>query len=449
MRPAYEFARRHRGVTIGIVAQILQYGAALLLLPFIVVHLSAAEVGIWYIFVTVQGLATLADFGFLPTLGRAIATGYSGAAELRREGLAETTQGEPNLVLVRSIVAAARQLYLGLSVIVALVLATVGLVYISSLAGHAGLDVRQVQIAWLLFAAGTAANLYFLWIDPLLIGAGRVPQTYIITIISRGGFALLAIAALLSGGGLVAIGAMNVLSVIVARLVAILLIRPIMQPLKQVTSSQTHRRDVLRALWPNASRMGLVAIGAFAINRANLLVLSTFIGLAPSASYALSVQILGALSAVAQLPTQVALPQIVRARVQRDRSRFRQLVVSRQLFLLGLFVVGALGVMVCGQPLLRLIGSNVHLLRWPVFLLLSVVLLLELNHSNCANLITTGNRVPFVWSALLSGAAVVGISSLVAWSGGGVVGIILVQGLVQLAYNNWRWPLMLWKEIET
>lgn len=448
MKPLLAFAWRHRGVSIGIVAQILQYGAALLLLPFIVVHLSAAEVGIWYIFVTVQGLATLADFGFLPTFSRAIATGYAGAPELQREGLAKASDGAPNLVLVKSIVAAARQLYLGLSLVVALLLATVGLAYVTNLAEHASLDLGQARIAWLLFATGTAANLYFLWIDPLLIGAGRVPQTYIITIISRGGFALLAIAVLLAGGGLVAIGVVNLASVVIARLIAIAMIRPVLAPLATVASERGHRRDVLRALWPNASRMGLVAIGAFAINRANLLVLSSFVGLAGSASYALSVQILGALGAVAQLPTQVALPQIVAARVRGDRSAFRRLFLSRQAFLLGVFVCGALGVALVGQPLLRLIGSNVQLLSPPLFLLLSVVLLLELNHSNCANVITTGNRVPFVWPALLSGAAVVGLSSLVASWGWSVIGIILVQGAVQLAYNNWRWPLMLWKEIE-
>lgn len=448
MRRSLSLVRRHQGVAIGLVAQLLQYGAALLLLPFIVVHLSAAEVGIWYIFVTVQGLAILADFGFLPTFSRAIATGYAGASELRSEGLAEARDGAPNLALVKSVVVAARRLYLALAIAIALLLSTAGLWYVSDLAAGAGLDVPQVRLAWLLFAGGTAANIYFLWIDPLLIGSGRVPQTYIITIISRGGFALLAIAVLLGGGGLVAIGAVNLLSVVIARVVAMTMIRPVTKPLADVSAAREARRDVLRALWPNASRMGLVALGAFAINRANLLVLSTFVGLVPSAGYALSVQILGALAAVAQLPTQVALPQIVAARVRQDRAQLRFLVLSRQAFLLGAFALGALAVLLVGQPLLSVIGSNVRLLPTGPYLLLALVLLLELNHSNCANIITTGNRVPFVWSALLSGATVVGFSSLVASEGYGVVGIILVQGAVQLAYNNWRWPLMAWKEIE-
>ncbi|EIS42158.1 putative O-unit flippase domain protein [Yersinia pestis PY-59] len=28
----------------------------------------------------------------------------------------------------------------------------------------------------------------------------------------------------------------------------------------------------------------------------------------------------------------------------------------------------------------------------------------------------------------------------------GVVGLILAQGIVQLMYNNWKWPLMVYSE---
>jgi O-antigen/teichoic acid export membrane protein len=445
IRPA-ALLHRHRGVAIGIVAQVLQYGAALLLLPFIVTRLSAAEVGIWYVFVTIQSLATLADFGFLPTIARAVAAGYAGAAELRREGLADARDTEVNLPLVKSVVAAARQLYFGLSLVVGLVLATAGLAYVTAIADAHTLELRHIQTAWLLFAAGTAANLYFLWLDPLLIGAGRVPQTYLLTIISRGGFALLGIAVLLAGGGLVALAMANLVSIVIARLIAVAMIRPIVRPLASIELAHEHRRDVLKALWPNASKMGMVAIGAFLINRANLLVVSGIVGLGPSASYALSVQILGAIGAVAQLPTQVALPQLIAARVQRDRARFRSLFVTRQAFLLIAFAGGALFMILAGQWLLATIGSHVQLLPQSLFLLLAVVQLLELNHSNCATIITTANRVPFVKPALLSGVAVVALSVVSARAGLAVTGVILSQGLVQLAYNNWKWPLMLWKE---
>ncbi|HEY0129937.1 MAG TPA: hypothetical protein VGB57_00935, partial [Allosphingosinicella sp.] len=74
--------RRHRAVAIGLVAQLLQYGGALLMLPLVLTRLSAAEVAIFYVFLTIQGLSLLADLGFQPTFARAFASAFAGASEL-------------------------------------------------------------------------------------------------------------------------------------------------------------------------------------------------------------------------------------------------------------------------------------------------------------------------------------------------------------------------------
>jgi uncharacterized membrane protein len=38
------------------------------------------------------------------------------------------------------------------------------------------------------------------------------------------------------------------------------------------------------------------------------------------------------------------------------------------------------------------------------------------------------------------------LATLVSWLGWGLIAVIAAQGLVQLAYNNWRWPLRAWRE---
>jgi hypothetical protein len=79
--------RAHRALLIGLTAQLLQYGSALMLVPFMVTRLSKAEIGLWYVFVAVQSLAFICDFGFQPTFTRAFAQGISGAARVERQGL--------------------------------------------------------------------------------------------------------------------------------------------------------------------------------------------------------------------------------------------------------------------------------------------------------------------------------------------------------------------------
>ena len=438
--------RRHGAVSAGLLAQALQYASALALLPFIVTRLSEAEVAIWYIFVTIQGLVLLADFGFQPTIGRAIASAFAGSSELKRQGLASPMAGAAaNLPLVQRVVVTARRLYLALAVCVLVLLATLGTAYVSEIAP--GQDAERIRTAWLLFALGTAANLYFLWIVPLLLGSGRVAQSYLFTIVNRGGFALIGVAVLLAGGGLVALAAANLAGVLIARGAAEAMLRPILRSFANIAATREEARAVLLSLWPNTWRLGLVALGAFAINRSNILVIASLISLSAAASYAITLQLFAALAAVAQLPTQASLPRMIALRVQGDVASLRQMFLLRQAFLVATFVVGAGFLLLVGRPLLDLVGSTVQLLEPAEMAVLAVILLLEANHSNCAIVITTGNRVPFVWPGLLSGGAVVMLAIVVAYKGGGLIGVILAQGLVQLLYNNWKWPLMLWKEL--
>jgi hypothetical protein len=92
--------------------------------------------------------------------------------------------------------------------------------------------------------------------------------------------------------------------------------------------------------------------------------------------------------------------------------------------------------LLAGPPLLRLIGARTELLPLGQLSVLLAVRLLENHHSAFGSLIVTENEVPFVLPALLSGAAILAGSALGAprW---GMWAIVLVPGLVQLAWNNW------------
>lgn len=70
-------------------------------------------------------------------------------------------------------------------------------------------------------------------------------------------------------------------------------------------------------------------------------------------------------------------------------------------------------------------------------------------HSNAATFIATRNRIPFVKSSILSGIAIILISlilinftNLELWS------LLISQAIVQLSYNNWKWPLEVNKELK-
>lgn len=449
MKQVIRHMTRHRALAVGLVAQVVQYGSALLLIPFMVTRLSAPTIGIWYVFVAVQSLAIVCDFGFQPSFTRAIAVALSGAERLERTGLGQAVpQGRPaNYRLAAETVAAAHRFYRLLAIGVAVALIAFGLPYVTMLARQGGLATGPVQIAWLILAASIGLTLSFLWITPVLMGSGRVEQNYLYIIANRATFSLLGIAVLLAGGGLIALSMTLVVAQLFARLVARRLLRGTLGDHDTAQADRHAVREVLTTIWPNAGRMGAVAISGFLVTRFSLFAISSFVGVAAGGVYALSLQFLSALCSGAQLPMQVAMPRLIAARVGHDGAGLRRAFGGAMLLYLAIYAAGAVFILFAIPSLLTLIGSHISLLPLPVLALLAVILLLEGFHSNAAFFITTANNVPFLRSSILSGLAVAAGATLLGWSGAGIAMIVLWQGLVQLAYNNWRWPVMAWREI--
>lgn len=440
-----------RTLVFAFMAQILQYSSGLLIIPFLVTRLSPEEVGIWYVFIAVQSLAFITDFGFQPTFTRAFAAAHAGATKLITHGLGEPifeAEG-PNQNLIGEILVAAKIFYSLLAVAVLLLLIAFGLPYVTALVSRGGSDMASAQMAWVIFAVGIALNLYVQWIGSALMGGGQIISNYRFIIVNRLGFCIAGIATLLAGGGLIGLA----VSQILAQILALATVIPTLRKVSGVSPSHIDRRDgvrqVLKTVWPNASRMGTVAIGGFLITRFSIFAVSTFAGLAAVGSYAISLQILSAVNGVAQMPMQVSMPQIVAARVAGDREGLKRLFLLAMGMFLGLFIVGSIAAIAIVPELINLSGSQISLLPRTILVLMAIIILLEGFHSNAAFFITTANKVPFMRPAILSGIAVATTMIIAGWLGGGIVAIILCQGLVQLAYNNWRWPLLAWRDIHS
>lgn len=422
------------------LAKMAEAGATLLLLPFVVTNLSKAEAGLWFAFVAAQGLVLLADFGFQPTLARNISLAWSGVKSIDRKGLGNHERGEPNLFLAAELLAVSRRLYMYLGAGVLAVLLTAGNLWIHHLASQAGIDLREAILAWMIFSIALAMNIYFSWVPSFLAGSGAMEENYIYIVITRITQPLLGIIALISGGGLEVLALMFLIGGALSRVSAGFLLRRKISQLPKVGVSI--RPELMATIRYNASRMGLLALSGFLITRSNLFVTSAFVGVTESASYAISLQLLNALATVSQLPLQIALPRLVAARLDQDGHFLRKTAFKTSAALVGIFGLGVLTLIFVGKPLLQMIGSNVLLMATPTFLLLALITLLEANHANFAFLISTGNEQPFVKAGVITAAIVVAGSIIVTIIGGGVLGVILFQGLTQLAYNNWKWPLV-------
>lgn len=436
-----------KAILIGATAQALQYGAALLLLPVLVHCFDPRTLGLWYVFVTIQGLAMLIDFGFQPTFARSFSLAFAGASSIQRTGLDPAIKGSSNEPLAASILSSAKTVYLLAAFVVAVLLITAGNAYIQGLIDRSPDLDTHARLAWLVFGLGLVTNVYFLWCSPLLLGLGKVQENYLFLIATRGIFAVSGAIVVLRGGGLLGLVSCYLAGLLLARFLAGYFLRDDLKKLRQAPKNLFKTSEILKKLWYNAGRQGIVMVGAFLILRYNVLVITQFYGLKEAASYGIALQLFLALNAAAQIAFQAALPSFVSARLKKDLYTLRRLFFQSLLVFFVITVTGDAVILLFGQRILNLIGSQVQLPALSVTMLLAATLLLEGNHSNCGFFITTENKVPFVWPAVLSGIATAVASTGLAYAGFGILVVVASQSIVQLAYNNWKWPLVVLQDL--
>jgi O-antigen/teichoic acid export membrane protein len=217
--------------------------------------------------------------------------------------------------------------------------------------------------------------------------------------------------------------------------------------LEQAPAAKVSTAEIFWLMWHNAWRLGLGVVGAFLILKANTLLSSTYLGLAATASYALTLQAFSVLQSMSTVVFNVQLPKLAQYRITNQRKELIKTMELGFTCALGMFIFGVLFLLSFGTFLVQWIGGQTELLSLPLLAWIGLMMLLELSHSLAAGVIVTGNSVPFVKPALLSGAAIF----LLSWLGlkygeFGVAWLIGSQFFVQLVYNNWQWPWRLYQE---
>lgn len=439
----------HRSISMrdihwGFLAQGLNVAAGILLLPLVLRYLLPEEVGLWFVFITLAGLAQLLELGFQPTIARNVAYIYAGAQKLEGYGYIPAIGDTPlNAELLQQLFISARKIYFGVSVAALVTLSGVGSAYLMSILPPT-MSPSHVIPAWLIFALGYVVNFYYGYFNAFLQGRGDVTEANKIVVVSRLAMVIIGSVLLVGGFGLTGLGFASLASSVISRMLARRFYWRdglVKMPAIKMTKGSEKNISLVPILWPNAKRLGWVFLGSFLITRANILIASSFIGLKEAGSYGLTFQILLTLVGLSGVILNLSMPRLnadqVRGRQERASVNFGRALATGWL----VFFLGATALVLCGSTLLAVIGSRTHLLDTDLLLIFIVIMFLEMNHSLCANYLTTFNEVLFVRAALVSGLAIVMFSALLvivfhlgAW------GLVISQGAVQVAYNNWKWP---------
>lgn len=415
-----------------------------LVLPFILKFLTINELGLWYIFLSLSGIVQLIDFGFSPTIMRNIIYSYSGATKLETSGLSENfDRKEPNYSLLFGLLKASKSLYFKLSFFSFLILISGGSFYINYLLGGNLLIFPNYYVSWFIFIIATNLEIYFSFYPPALKGIGALKEYNIILIISKLFYIVLISVGLNFGGNLIFLTFSYLISVIIMKFLSNKYFFKRIYFKNDIKVHNTYSiKSILSTISPNAKKTGIVLVASWFILRSSTILSGYFFGIEETARFGLTLQLINLLGTFTTLLFYSYLPQITSQFATGNKEIAKKLFYRSLSFQWLTSIFGSIIIIIFARDVLTLINSQSTLLPNNLLIITLIIYILEWNHSTFANLITILNIVPFQKASILSAITIFSLSIILGYfTDLGILGLILSQGLVQLVYNNWYWPI--------
>lgn len=433
------------------ISYVIQYGSAFLVLPAVLYFFPAADVAVWLLFMTVYGIAMLADSGFSHAIIRASAYFYHGAHALP-SNLKEdiSSSNAPNFAALARLLTTTRRLYILITCLAMALLISAGSLLVHNVIQLAG-NRHSLWVAFGVLIVASLFRIFYVRYASFLQGLNQVAYVRRVESVIGASRILLYLATIISGS--------NVLGLVIVDclygLTLLLIARHRCQRFFRHNHcpdfrQHTFDKKIFHAMWPTSWRFGLAAYGAYLINNGCTLLVSQLNDVRLIAAYLLTIRVISIIRQIVQVPLYAHLPKLIGLYAKQDLQQLKQIAAKGIFLILMLTFVAICALCVAGNPILMFISAENRLLDTPLLILMGVTLILDLHHSAHVQIYLTSNHMPFLIPALLSGAAIVGLGyiSMQYW---GLWGLLWTQFFVQLAFNNWypvklslkllQWPL--------
>lgn len=428
----------------------LSFGINIFLLPLVLHFLPEKEMGLWYVFMAISSLIILLDLGFTPQISRTITYVYSGATNIEREGIQDTDiKKGVDFKFLCKIIYTSKYMYIIIATIALFLLLTVGTPYIQ----YVSVDIYSMQIlvAWIIFSLACFINLFFSYYTSIFKGIGKFVILSKAAVFSKLSQICVAFVFLYFGFGILAMSISYFFSGIVYRCILYYFFRykiDIGKKLKEssLTIKKSEIFETFKTMSHNAWRDGLVTISRYIFNQSNTLICSAYLGLVETASYALSVQIITVISYVSLIYYTTVQPAITEAIFKKDKEKSIKIFSMAWVIFVLFFIISVFLVAICGKSIFVLIKSQTTFYV-KMFVIVAIYTFLEANHSLFASYISTSNRLPYTGAYVASAIFSIVLSIiLVTQTHLGIWALIISPLIVQLFYNNWKWPYFVLKE---
>ncbi len=425
------------------VATTMRVASGLIVLPLVLHLLPSEEVGLWNIFLIIGSLAALLDFGFSNSFSRNITYIFSGVKELKTTGYTAVAENDKSIDygLLKSVISSMRRYYGVLALVFLVLFFAVSPIYLTTVLSKYSGNKSEVWFAWFTYGVLVAYQLYTYYYSSLLIGRGLIKRNLQITIIGQASRIISSIIFLLLGFGLISLVIGQLVSDIVNRILCYIAFydSEIKQRIKESVSIPV--KEIMKIMTPNAVKIGITTIGMFLVNKLIVLIAPLFLSLSQIGSYGTTKQIIDLIVSFGALWFSTYYPKITHHRVNDNLFHLKRMYIKSRLILLGVFLLCGIGFIIAGPFLLNLIHSKTQLLPTLMIFALLIFAYMDSIQSISISLLLSGNEVPFMKSALLTGFMSISILFLLFYfTTIGIWGLILAPGISQLVYQDWKWP---------
>lgn len=348
-------------------------------LPLVLKQFSSGDVILWYLFSTIILLQSIADFGFRQTFSRIISYAFSGAQDIgvfvNNEGI--TGASEPNKPLLNSIVSTMKRIYVWLTIISFILMATLGSWSMIKPISNTT-NVSQAWWSWVIVLLVSCVSFYGKIYMNFLEGLYKIALVRRIETFTSIGSILTSIIVLYIAPSLLNLVIVNQFWVVVVILRDWYLCHTIDNSFyKQVSKKEPFNKSIFQKIWRPAWRSGISGFMSIGLTNLTGLVYAQVGNTEGVASYLLALRIISQIREVSMAPFYSKLPLMAMLRVKNDISGLVK-IIRRGMFLSHIvFVLGFVAVGLLSGFLIRIIHSHVQFVSQPMWILLGFAFFIQ------------------------------------------------------------------------
>lgn len=436
-----DFSINRKTVVFSFITQFFQYCINALVLPFILASVDSTTLGVWYIFLSVSGLVYLLDFGFSSSLSRSLSYVFSGAKELVKEGCSrETGDKRVDYKLLYSVIYTTRYTYWRISVIMAVLLFSIGTYYI--IYATKG---TNFLYEWLFFSFSVVTNYYYSYVNVFIRGRGMISLSNKLMIISRSTYVVVVALLLFLNCNLWSLIIANFLSAFVSRQLGLFYFwdKELKTEIKSVSFDPPS--DLFPIVWYNAKKTGISSVTVYAYSQSNVLIGGLFLSLSQVAQLGLCMQLFAIIQTLAGVCLNTFYPRICSLWITNDKKKIKELFLKSQLICYSIFFVSCFILLLGGNYILHLLHSKTVLPSVSVLIIFVLFYFMENTHGKCAILISTTNKIPFYKADIVACITTIMVMVTLLNCGFGLYSFPIAMCCGSLPYNSWKWPLVCYK----